>query len=110
MNPPWNAALMIFRSGPETKSRHLQQSSKGKERASSTQPKLRSSDNRVNNQLSWDPYIRSEPLGDELRWQFCGEEEDTENGVSYVVISLCEPEIFEEIIGLGGSKVGPLYI
>jgi len=60
--------------------------------------------------LCWDPNIWSESLGDELRWQFCGEEEDTENGVSYVVIFLCKPEIFEEIIGLGSSKVGTLYI
>jgi hypothetical protein len=60
--------------------------------------------------LGWDPNIWSEPFGDELRWQFCGEEEDTENGVSDVVISLGKPKIFEEIIGLGSSKIGPLYV
>jgi hypothetical protein len=71
---------------------------------------LTSSDNRVNNQLSWDPYIWSEPLGDELRWQFCGQEEDAEDGISDIVIDLGEAEIFQEIIGLSSSKIGPLYI
>ena len=110
MQPPWNAALTTISFRLTEGSRYSQQSSKGKEGASSTEPKLTSSDNRVDDQLCWDPNIWSESLGDELRWQFCGQEEDTEDGVSDIVISLSKTEIFEEIVGLRGSKIGPLNI
>jgi hypothetical protein len=45
-----------------------------------------------------------------LRWKFGSEEEDSEDGVSDIVINLAEGKICQEIVGLGIGKVGSLDI
>lgn len=45
-----------------------QQCSEGEEGTPSAEPKLTSCDDGVDDQLGWDPDIRSKPFGDELRW------------------------------------------
>lgn len=71
---------------------------------------MTSGDDRVCAELHWDPDIRTESFGDELRRQFCCEEEDSKDGHADIVVDLSEAEVGQEVVCVRITNIGSLDV